>query len=157
MALSARSKRKHVTKAMTMLPAGATPLDYAVGGAGGMPPARLRWVMVGGWVIVTVVLSLALKTFVVVGVLPMIAVYFAVNKPRGVLLSDHGLASFRCGFVNGRPTQLLGLDGLLSLDKRVGVEGASTKLRVGDDQVWLTNRDLARFLDVAPPPAPAAT
>jgi len=103
------------------------------------------------------VLSLALKTFVVVGVLPMIAVYFAVNKPRGVLLSDHGLASFRCGFVNGRPTQLLGLDGLLSLDKRVGVEGASTKLRVGDDEVWLTNRDLARFLDVAPPPAPAAT
>jgi hypothetical protein len=157
MALSARSKRKHVTKAMTMLPAGATPLDYAVGGAGGMPPARLRWVMVGGWVIVTVVLSLALKTFVAVGALPMIAVYFAVNKPRGVLLSDHGLASFRCGFVNGRPTQLLGLDGLLSLDKRVGVEGASTKLRVGDDEVWLTNRDLARFLDVAPPPAPAAT
>jgi hypothetical protein len=73
-----------------------------------------------------------------------------------VLLSDHGLASFRCGFFNGRPDQLLGIDGLLSLDQRVASDGSSTKLRIGEDEVWLSNKDLARFLDVAPPPPPPA-
>jgi hypothetical protein len=156
MGLSGRNKRKHITKAMTMLPAGATPLDYALGGGGGMAPARLRWLMLGGWVALTVVLSLALRTFVAAGVLPVLAVWFAVNQPRGVLLSDHGLASFRCGFFNGRPDQLMGIDGLLSLDQRVASDGSSTKLRIGDDEVWLSHKDLARFLDVAPPPPAAA-
>ena len=158
MALSARNKRKHITKAMTMLPAGATPRDYALGGGGGVSPARLRWLAVAGWVGLTLVLSLVFQTLVVVGALPVIAAWFAVNKPRGVLLSDHGLASFRCGFFNGRPDQLLGIDGLMALDRRVASEGSTTRLRIGHDEVWLGNKDLGRFLEVAPPPpAPPAS
>jgi hypothetical protein len=156
MGISRRTKVKHVQKAMTMLPAGAAPLDYAVGGAGSMPPSHLRWLMLAGWAGLTLVLSLLFKTFVFVGALPLIAIYFAVNQPRGVLLSDKGLASFRCGFVNGRPNQLLGIDGLTSMDRRVATEGSNTRLRIGDDEVWLSNRDLRRFLDIAPPPVPAA-
>lgn len=135
-----------------MLPAGALPLDYALGGGGGMAPTRLRWVVFGGWLAVAVSLSLVLDTPIAVGLLPTIAIYFAVNKPRGVLLTDHGLASLQCGFFNGRPTQVLGLDGLASLDQRVAVEGTSTRLQVGPDQVWLHNKDLKRFLEVAPRP-----
>lgn len=153
--MSTRNKRKHVTKAMSMLPAGATPIDYAVGGGGSIAPARLRWLMLGGWLAVTVIASLALQTFFAVGALPMIALYFAANRPRGVILSDHGLASFRCAFWNGRPDQLLGIDGLLSLDQRVAADGSSTRLRIGQDEVWLSDRDLERFLDVAPPPPKA--
>jgi hypothetical protein len=155
MGLSQRTKRKHVEKAMALLPAGATPLDYAAGGGGAMSPSRLRAFMIVGWIGLTLLLSMLLKTLVMVGALPMIAIYYAAAKPRGVLLTDHGLASLRRGFFNGRPDQVLGRDGLLCLDHRVGTDGSNTRLQIGEDQVWLSDRDLARFLDVAPPPAVA--
>ena len=117
-----------------------------------LAPSLLRWGLLGGWLVVTLVLSVLLKTFVAVGVLPMIAIYFAVNKPRGVLLSDRGLASLRCGFFNGRPTGLLGLAPLTALDLRIEARSGSTKLQIGDDQTWLADKDLARFLDLAPRP-----
>ena len=152
--MSQRTKRKHMEKAAGLVPQdGARALDYALGGAGGLPPSLLRWGLLGGWLVVTLVLSVLLKTFVAVGVLPMIAIYFAVNKPRGVLLSDRGLASLRCGFFNGRPTGLLGLAPLTALDLRIEARSGSTKLQIGDDQVWLADKDLARFLDAAPRPS----
>ena len=151
--MSQRTKRKHMEKAAGLVPQdGARALDYALGGAGGLPPSLLRWGLFGGWLVVTLVLSVLLKTFVAVGFLPMIAIYFAVNKPRGVLLSDRGLASLRCGFFNGRPTGLLGLAPLTALDQRIEARSGSTKLQIGDDQTWLADKDLARFLDLAPRP-----
>ena len=154
MGLSARNRRKHIDKAMALLPAdGARPLDYALGGAGGLPPTALRWALLAGWIGLTLVLSLALRTFAAVGVLPMLAMYFALNRPRGVLLSDRGLASLKCGFFNGRPTELAGLGPLTSLDRRLAGQANSTKLQIGADEVWVADKDLARFLDEAPPPA----
>jgi hypothetical protein len=158
MGLSARNRRKHMAKAMALVPQdGARPLDYALGGAGSLPPALLRWTIFGGWIAVTLVLSVLLKTFVAVGFLPMLGLFFLLNKPRGVLLSDRGLASLRCGFLNGRPTDLLGLGPLISLDQRLETKAENTKLQIGDDAVWLTHKDLARFLQVAPGPGRAAS
>jgi hypothetical protein len=152
--LSARNKRKHIDKALTFVPQdGARALDYSLGGAGGLPPTLLRWAFAGVWVALTIVLSVLLQTFAAVGVLPMIALFFAVNKPRGVLLTDRGMASLRCGFLNGRPTSLLGLAALTALDQRIERRSGSTKLQIGDDQVWLRDADLGRFIDVAPRPA----
>ncbi len=154
MGMSQRTKRKHMEKAAGLVPQdGARILDYALGGAGGLPPSLLRWALGAGWLALTLVLSVLLQTFVSVGFLPMIAIYFAVNKPRGVILSDRGLASLRCGFFNGRPTGLLGLAPLTALDQRIDARSGSTKLQIGDDQTWLADKDLARFLDLAPPPA----
>jgi hypothetical protein len=90
-ALRERVKRKHIESAIKVLPAdGARPIDYALGGGGSMSPRMLVLALVGGWVVVTVLLSVALHTLVVIGAIPLVIVSFALNQPRGVLLSDRG-------------------------------------------------------------------
>ena len=52
MAMSNRTKRKHLDKARGLVPQdGARALDYALGGAGSLPPSLLRWALAGGWVV----------------------------------------------------------------------------------------------------------
>ena len=153
MALSARNKKKHMAKAISMLPQdGFRPLDYSLGGGGTYPPAQLRLIILVGWLVVTAVISVLLQTLVIVGFLPMLFLYYALNNPRGVLLADRGLASFKCSFWNGRPTKLEGMGPLTSLDQRAETRGSNTKLQIGTDAVWLSHRDLNRMIDEAPKP-----
>ena len=150
MAMSARNKRKHVEKAMKMLPAdGSRPLDYALGGAGSLPPRLLVIAVIGGAFAISAALSFAAGGVVILGALPMLAVYFGVNRPRGVLLTDRGVASFRCGFLNGRPTDLIGVDAATVLDRPTEQRAGSSKVQIGREAVWLTNRDLTRFTTTA--------
>lgn len=157
MGLSQRNRRKHITKAMTMLPAGTNPLDYAVGGGGSAPPRLLGLATIGGAAALSVLASMLLHSVTIIGALPMLAVYFAINKPRGVLLSDRGLALFTCGFLNGRPNQLLGTTDLTPLAGGSSPRAGSLHLSMGEHPVWLPERDVARFRSATRPvPPPVA-
>jgi hypothetical protein len=144
MALSARNRRKHLKKAVTLLPPdGAQPLDYALGGAGQLPPRLLSLALLGGWVVLTVLLSVVLQSIVVVGFLPMLVLFFLLNKPRGVLLTDRGVALLKCGILNGRPTDLISVDSVEALQRRAETRGGSTKIDVAGRPVWVRDKDLA--------------
>jgi hypothetical protein len=146
MALSARNKRKHIKKALTLLPpSDAQPLDYAVGGGGALAPRFLGLMLLGGWVMITIVLSLVLRTFVAVGALPMLAVFFGVNHPRAVLLTDRGAALLKCGFLNGRPTELIGTDVAEAVARPGDHQAGATRIHLGGQHIWLRDKDLARL------------
>ncbi|MDQ1369295.1 MAG: hypothetical protein QOF20_1648 [Acidimicrobiaceae bacterium] len=146
MALRERVKRKHIESAIKVLPAdGARPIDYALGGGGSMSPRMLVLALVGGWVVVTVLLSVALHTLVVIGAIPLVIVSFALNQPRGVLLSDRGVALLRRSFLTSRPEAVVGLDSSASLGRAVKQQAGYTRIQVGPGQVWVKDSDLTRL------------
>lgn len=146
MNLSRRNKRKHIEKAVTMLPAGAgDPLDYRLGGGGSWPPKLLIWAVVGGLVGLSALLSVALGSVTVVGVIPALVVFFALTNPRGVLVTTAGVASLSCSFLNGRPNRLLAWDTWEALTRVVDERSGHTRIAVGRDPVWLKNGELAEL------------
>lgn len=152
MGLSKRNKRKHLEKAMGMVPAGSgEPVDYALGGGGRWPPTQLAWMVIGGLVGLSVLLSLLLGGLTVVGVLPALAVYFALNNPRGVVVTTTGVASMSCSFLNGRPNRLLAWDARAALNTEHGSASGYTRIAIGQDAVWVKTRDLTALRAPSPP------
>jgi hypothetical protein len=146
MNLSARNKRKHAEKAMRLLPAGNDrPIEYAIGGGGSAPPRVIGMWVVGGGVAFCVAVSLLVHGVVIVGALPMLAVYFAINEPRGVLLTERGAALFKSSFLNGQPSSLLALDASTALGRPVSRRAGSTRIQIGNQLVWLRDQDLSTF------------
>jgi len=152
MTLSKRNKLKHIEKAMSLLPQdGARPIDYAVANAGSMPSRQLSWLLLGGWLAVSVVLSAATGAPFIIGGLPLLAVYYAINQPRGLLLTDHGIALLQCGFLNGRPNLLVSLNHASMLTQRGETRAGATHVRLGNDLVWVRDADLHRLQTPAAP------
>lgn len=150
MALNARTKRKHIEAAVKFIPVDeAHPLDYAAGGGGAWSPSLLTIALLGGWVVVTILLLMALHSFIIIGILPVAGVFFALNQPRGVLLTDHGVAALHRNFLNSRPDAIVGLDSAATLDRAVRHQVGYTKIHVATSTVWLKDSDLRRLRQCA--------
>jgi hypothetical protein len=99
--------------------------------------------LLGGWITITVVLSALLQGFAAVGGLPMLAIFFAVNNPRGVLLTDRGVALLKCGFLNGRPTDLVSVEVPEALTHTTEQQAGATRVHIGGHHIWVRDKDLA--------------
>ncbi len=150
MALRERTKRKHMEAAAALLPRdGAQPLDYALAAGSRMAPQLLSAAVIGGWLVVTVVLSLLLHTAVIIGAIPVLVVFFALKQPRGVIVTNHGIGLLRTSFWNGRPDATIGLDGAAALNQVLRRQGGYTQVQVANNPVWLKETDRRRLQPLA--------
>jgi hypothetical protein len=149
--LSDRNKRKHMDKAVELLRGdGSRPIDYVMGGGGALPSNLLLGLVLLGAIGLSVAIYAATGTVTFIGGLVLVAVYFGLNQPRGVLLTDRGVASFRCGFLNGRPTDFVGGDHVQVLQQATERKAGARRVRIAGDQVWIKDKDADRFLAATP-------
>jgi hypothetical protein len=143
MNLSARNKRKFTEKAVKLLPpgSGAQPVDLGVGGGGSLSPRRNIALCLGAAVAGSVGLSALTGGVVVIGWLPALILYYAINQPRAVLATDRGVALLRRGFLTGAPTGLLSMGAPAALQQPTDRAWGESRFEVDGKAVWLKDAD----------------
>jgi hypothetical protein len=156
--LSDNSRKKGFAAAQQLLGPDVNVIDYSVGMSGSWPTGVVL-TMLAAWLLLTVALMLLLHTLVIVGVIPMIALRYLLNRPVGIATAPQGVALLERSFWNGRPNAvaaLLPAGALLATEDR----GNWVQLLAPPHSFWITKRELPRvqaFLRVGGPDAGSIT
>lgn len=102
MALSDRTRRKHVVAAQKHLPPGTYVTGYARGFGGAYPPLAVGGV-IAALIAASVLLSVLLRGVFFPGVLLIAVLIQAVRPGRGLVVAQQGLALFNHGFWTAKP------------------------------------------------------
>ena len=140
MAMTERNRRKSVQAAQKLLP-GVNITGYAVGRAGSNPTLVVL-AMLGTLVVVVGGLMALTGTLILPGAIPVLLVQHALSPPRGVVVTDQGVALARRSVWTGRPA------GIVSTMAHGYVQPTETsmgrvKVMVGHEPVWLPTREEA--------------
>jgi len=139
---SDRARRKSIEAARPQLHPTSQPLAYAIG-VGGPSPGRTLGLVLGGAVAVTVALSALTGGFVAPGMVAVVAVFWAVNPPRGLVVTTNGVAVMKRSMLTGKPTEMRLLAPLAALATPVQRSGPWSAYGVGPEEVWLTRKEAA--------------
>lgn len=150
--VSRRLRRRNIGRTLRLL--GDDPdlvaIHYVPAGAGPRPPQQL-WSLVAAGSAAGVVtgwrvgqLSLALAVVAVVA----LVVELAIVRPSGLLLTNRGLASFRCRPFTGTPAALIGRHSVSELQRNGHADhGRWARVRLGDETLWIDLFDLSVLRD----------
>ncbi|MGH9021529.1 MAG: hypothetical protein ACRDV9_00255 [Acidimicrobiia bacterium] len=139
MSLSERYQRKSIQQAQVLLGDEVKVLDHAPGYAGPHPYVTVC-------AIVIPVLLLALLTGRLIGGIPIILAGYAVNKPRGLVLTNQGVTVFKRSVLVGRLTQPIATLPAESLTA-VSAPAQMGYLRIplAAERVWIRDKDQRRM------------
>jgi len=141
MALSARSRRSRIQDVGRLL-GDSTPIRGYGQAVEGPSPAQTITVLLLGAVVFALVVSLAVGGFVAPGFLVLLFVYWAINPPRAVALTDDSVVLLKRSRLTAKPTAVIGrfpLDVLTS----VGPNGSYWRFLMGSDNVWVSKKEYA--------------
>jgi hypothetical protein len=148
--LGEQARQRRMTEAMALLGRDdVRAVDYRVVGTGGLPPRRLLLVVGGVALAIVAVIAVAAQVLITGGALPVVAVcviYQVLNRPRGLLVTDRGMALLQLSPFSGRPKPML--DGLVDtdgLDQPVETSSVYGRIRVGEHTAWVKIEDLQRL------------
>jgi hypothetical protein len=138
MPLNDRNRRKHMAAAQKLLPNG-TAFGYAIGRSGANPSVVVTAMVVTSLAF-SVVLLVATGSFVIVGLLPMLVVQHFISPPRGIVVTDAGVALTKRSLMNGMPHDVVATmaHGYVHPSE---VSLGQVKILVGTEPVWMSRRE----------------
>jgi len=139
-ALRRRQRQRLAKKVQKVLP-DVRILGVGVGTAG-PDPRLLLWAFLGGYLAITLLVSLALRTFVAPGGLLSLAVFFAVSRPRYVVLTDRGVAVLKRGILRGTPKDVTARVDAGILERASAVSHERRQLDLGSERVWIKDSEV---------------
>jgi hypothetical protein len=141
--LSNNNRKQGFAAAAKLLGPGVNLIDYGVGMSGPWPTG-VALAMLAGWVLVTAAAYVVLHAFVIVGLIPLIVVRWALNRPLAVATAPQGVALLERSFWNGRPDAVVALlpaGALVPTEAR----GNWVHLQALPYSFWVTKRELLRL------------
>ena len=150
MALSTSARKKHAQQAITLLPPGTTMRAYVIGRA----HARITNEAIIGGVIFAVafIVALMLGYILIPGGLLALYVFHQTRPPRGVAVTDQGLAVLGRNLWNSRPNKVIAL----LPPARIGpaAPSGSVVVQLGTERITFTNKELRMLADATASMAP---
>jgi hypothetical protein len=103
--------------------------------------------VVGGAVATTVAVSALAGTFVGPGVIAVMAVFWALDPPRGVVVTSNSVTVMKRSMLTGKPTTVVEVAHLASaLAPPASRSGPWSAHDLGRERVWLTRTEAARMV-----------
>lgn len=139
MSLSERYQRKSIQQAQAVLGDEVKVLDHAPGYAGPHP-----YLTAAG--IIGAVLLMALLTGRLLGGIPIILAGYAINKPRGVVLTDRGFTVFKRSIFLGKLTEPMATLPATALTVEGGPKQMGyLRIPLAAERVWIREKDQRRM------------
>ena len=146
---STRAQRRGMAAARPQLHPTSEPKAYAIGVAGPPPGRTLAWV-IGGSVASTALLSTLAGGLVGPGVLVVMILFWALNPPRGVVVTSNSAVVMKRSMFNGKPTTVLEVAHLASAaTPSTDRSGPWLAHQLGAERVWLTRKEAACMVEAA--------
>lgn len=146
-----RTRNKRLRASQTLLGSTTRAMAYGIG-LMGPDPRQTTIYIVGGAIVLVILFAVVAGPVVIPGVLALALIFYAIDQPAAVVVTNTGVAILTRSVFTGRPKKLLSVVPLSDVaDSRVQPSGSFVELP--SERIWLRKREFEFLASAARAPA----